>query len=300
MAKDIEKKEYLIIGANGLVGRCLAKALSRNGFKWNGTFYSRPEDGLTGLDVTEKGKVEELVAKAAPRVIFNCANLAGGVDFCESNPGKAKGFHLDSIKTLANVSSEIGATFVFISSDYVFDGKRGPYKEDDRPNPLNLYGRLKLEAEDFIKRKVKKYIIVRTTNVFGWDPDTRTPNYIMNLYRTIKAKKRLNAPSYLWGNPTYVGDLAEAIAELYGKKAKGVFHIVGRGSVNRYEWARAACEILELDFGLVNEIKDPPANMIPRPLKSFLDTDKFTSLYSTVLHDVSDGLDLMKGTISNI
>jgi dTDP-4-dehydrorhamnose reductase len=294
MARDFKEAECLVIGANGLVGRCLGRALSRNGIKWSGTFYSRQEDGLYRLDVTDKGKIEKFIAKVNPRVIFNCANLAGGVDTCESNPEKAKKFHLDSIRTLADVSSKIDAAFVFVSSDYIFDGTRGPYREADRPNPLNLYGRLKLEAEEFIKKNVKKHIIARTTNVFGWDPETRTPNYIMNLYRTIKAKKRLNAPSYLWGNPTYAEDLAEAISELYTKKASGVFHVVGASFINRYEWAKASCEILELDFGLVNEVRDPPANMVPRPLKSLLNTDKFTSSYSTVLHDVYGSLKLMR------
>ena len=177
-----------------------------------------------------------------------------------------------------------------ISTDYVFDGKNAPYKEDDIPNPLNVYGRLKLEAEKWLVNNVPKHIIVRTTNVFAWDPETITPNYMMNLYRTIKDNKQFKAPSFLWGNPTYVDDLASAIIELCLIKMNGVFHVVGSSFINRYDWAIKACKIAGWDESLVIETKDVPANMVPRPLRSSLDTRKFRSLCKTKLGDVEKGI----------
>lgn len=280
----------LVIGANGLVGRRIGNILSGRKIDWMGTCNKRNEDGLRQLDITDSSALAAIFQESAPKVVFLCANLAGGVDFCEKNPKAAEDFYLNAVKGLGKLCRGCGVSLVFISTDYVFDGTGGPCKEEDRKNPLNLYGRLKLRAEDWIQENLKEYVIVRTTNVFGWDPLTVTPNYMMNLYRTAKAGKPFNAPSFLWGNPTYAGDLALALIELSSKKAFGVFHVVGSSFVNRFNWALEACNALGLDRGLVKEVKDPPANIVPRPLKSWLSTEKFRSSYETVLHDLNTGL----------
>lgn len=291
--------ESLIIGANGLVGRRLRNILTRNNVTYIGTYNKRHEDQLLKLDITDGRELEELFSRYSPKVVFNCANLAGGVDFCERSPKEATDFHLNATKEMGARCKDIKAKFIFISTDYVFDGKSGPYKEDDQTNPLNLYGRLKLGAEEWIRSNLRDYLIVRTTNVYAWDPQTQTPNYIMGLYRALSQGKNFNAPSFLWGNPTYAADLAEAIVELYLKKANGIFHIVGSSFVNRLEWAMKTCHILGLDPSLINEIKGPAPNMVPRPLKSWLATDKFKKSYRTLLRDVDSGLALMKEDMQN-
>lgn len=289
-----ENIQSLIIGANGLVGRQIGRQLDNKGIKWKGTYSKRAEDLLLKLDITNPADVEDIFSKTSPDVVFHCANLAGGVDFCEANPNIATGFHLKATKEIGSYCKDIDAMMVFISTDYVFDGTNVPYKEDAATNPLNLYGRLKLEAEQWIQQNLKRYLIIRTTNVYGWDPTTVTPNYIMGLYRSVKDGKSFNAPVFLWGNPTYAGDLAKAIVELYTKVANGIFHVVGSSFINRYEWAVDACKILGLDRSLLNKIEHPSPNMIPRPLKSWLNTDRFTSSYKAELHNAYDGLMLMK------
>ena len=298
MAANIKNTRCVVIGGNGLVGSRMCSELTKWNIAWEGTFCSRPKDGLIQLNVTDQSKVENVIKKYSPRAVFLCANLAGGVEFCESNPQTAMDFHLNAAKGIGICCKELGATLVFISSDYVFDGTKGPYREDDVTNPLNLYGRLKLEAEQWIQEKLKKHLIIRTTNVYGWDPQTVTPNYIMSLYRSLKEGRPFNAASFLWGNPTYVGDLVTAIIELFMNNANGLFHVVGRSFINRLAWADLACKVLKLNCSLINEIKEPPPDMVPRPLKSCLNTDKFTSRYKTVLHSASDGLKLMKSDMN--
>jgi dTDP-4-dehydrorhamnose reductase len=116
----------------------------------------------------------------------------------------------------------------------------------------------------------------------------------MNLYKTIEEKRVFRAASFLWGTPTYVGDVAEGILELCLRKITGLFHIVGRSFVNRLEWAREACRILELNNSLLLEMKEPPEDFVPRPLKCSLSTKKFETYCSTPLHNVVEGLQLMK------
>jgi dTDP-4-dehydrorhamnose reductase len=286
--------DFLVIGANGLVGRRVLSLLKAKGESASGTYNRRAEGGLIPFDITDGASARRIFKDLAPRRVYLCANLPGGVDYCEKNPAQARRFYYDATVNIGNLCGESGASLIFISTDYVFDGSKGPYMEEDGKNPLNLYGRLKLEAEEWIRKNMKKHIIARTTNVFGWDPQTVTPNYVMNLYMTLRSSKLFNAPSYLWGNPTYAGDLAAALIELSDCNASGIFHVVGGSFVNRYEWAIEACRALELDAGLIKEVKDPPQNAVPRPLKSWLGTDKFRGSFKTVLHSMKEGLALMK------
>lgn len=293
-AKDIQ---YLIIGATGIVGKRLGMFLTNKKIPWVGTHNKRPKNRLLKLDITEPGEVDHFFSEFSPRVVFHCANLTGGVNFCQAHAKEAADFHLNATKKIGMQCKNINATMVFISTDYVFDGTKDSYKEEDLPNPLNIYGKLKLEAEQWISTNLEHCIIVRTTNIYGWDPETVTPNYMMSLHRTLKEKKRFKAPSFLYGNPTYVGDLVEAILELHKKGSRGIFHIVGSSFVNRFEWAKKACVVFGLDKSLINEIKEPEPNMVPRPIKSRLSAEKFTTSYSTILHNLNDGLNLMKSDI---
>lgn len=289
--------ENLIIGANGLIGRQIGRSLTKNKGDWQGTGFKSAANALLPLDITNVAAVRKILSQCAPKTVFHCAGLAGGADFCESHPELATAFHLKATQAIGGMCSELGARLVFISTDYVFDGAKGPYKEDDATNPLNLYGKLKLEAEEWMRANLQNYVIVRTTNVFGWDPLTVTPNYLMSLYRAVKANKTFKAPSFLWGNPTYVGDLAQAILELVDRKLDGVYHVVGSSFINRYEWAKDACRILQLDDALVSELKSPPENIAPRPLKSWLSTEKFRTVGKTILRDYLAGLQVMKNDL---
>ena len=284
---------YLILGANGLIGQQFVKLCKGRGIDYTGTRFSREADRFRRINFLEPGSLSGVLDEISPRVVLNCVNLAGGVNFCEENPGPARRLHVDAIKVLVDWCVRANAVFVYFSTDYVFDGKNPPYKEDDETGPLNLYGKLKLESERYIQQKMERYIISRTTNVYGWDPETPTPNFLMYLYQTLREGKTFNTPSFLYGNPTYAEDLAKAILELIDKKQYGLFHIVGSGCINRYEWAVKFCDMAGLDKGKLIEVKSPPQNMIPRPLMSDLDTGKVRPFLNTRLHGVDDGLQLL-------
>ena len=282
---------YLILGTNGLIGRSIKKNISEN-HKWFGTYHKRYNPELIKINILSDDDLKKIFKISNPDYVINCTNLAGGVNFCEKNQLLAKKFHLDANVNIGKLCEKYSSKFIMISTDYVFDGKNESYKENDNTNPLNLYGKLKLESEKYIINNISKYAIIRTTNVFGWDPKTITPNYIMNLYRTVKENnKTFNAPSFLYGNPTYVNDLALGIIELCKKDINDVFHIVGNSFINRYEWVLKTCKKGKWDASLIKEIKDVPKNMIPRPLKSNLSTKKFQNCCKTKLHNVNKGID---------
>ena len=282
-------KKYLIIGANGLIGRSVAQQLDGI-YNWQGTYYNRKALGLLPLDVTKKSDVSKIFETTRPNYVIHCAGLAGGVDFCENNPDLARSFHLGATIYLGEQCQKYGAKLVFISSDYVFDGKKKEYYEDDSPRPLNIYGKLKLKSEIWITNNLQDYVIVRTTNVYGWDPLTKTPNYLMSLYFKLMKRELFKAPTFLWGRPTYVKDLASAIIELSCSETIGIFHIVGASFVNRFQWAKRMCQLANWEQRLVVPQKIIPENMIPRPLKSSMNTDKFSKQFKTKLRGLDEGL----------
>lgn len=299
MAPPVGWTECLVIGATGMIGRHVGGVLRERGIPWQGTCYRKPVAGLLPCDITRAADIHRILSTCRPRAVFHCANLTGGVDFCESHPQAARVFHVEATQAIGTRCQELDAAMVFFSTDYIFDDSRPPYSEEDAPHPLNVYGKLKLEAEQWIRQHLKKYVVIRTTNVYGWDPHSSTPNYLMSLYQTVTRGKSFQAPSFLWSSPTYADDLARAAVELYVKQACGVFHVVGGVALDRFHWALEACRVLGLDASLVKEIARPSATMVPRPLNARLRTDKFTSAYDTPLRDAAAGLASMKSSMGN-
>ena len=133
-------KKYLVFGANGLIGRTIGKQLEGR-CEWFGTYYKRKEPGLIKVDITWIDNLKEIFDEKRPNCVVNCTNLAGGVDFCESHPSLAEKFHLEANISIGKLCEKYDSRMVLISTDYVFDGENTPYKEEDEPNPLNIYGR---------------------------------------------------------------------------------------------------------------------------------------------------------------
>lgn len=291
------KIDALIIGANGLVGGALAKKLSKRGYRWLGTSCKRENKNLRKLNIVNEPEIDQLFSEVSSRAIFHCANLSGGVDLCERQPELAQDFHFKATQMLGRHAQRTGATFFFISTDYIFDGSKDDYREVDSPHPLNVYGMLKLEAEKWIQENLDHYVILRTTNVYGWDPETTTPNYVMNLYRCLKEGKTFHAPSYLFGSPTYAPDLASAMTELFEKKITGVFHLVGSDYANRFTWAIQAAKHLNLEGSLIKEQTHPEVKIAMRPQGVRLNTEKFRNRCVTRLHNLTEGLLLLKDAL---
>lgn len=292
-------EKYLVIGANGLIGSKLTRLLTQKNLIWFGTYNKRSKKDLIRLDIGNSQELGKVFEQIDPDIVFHCANLGGGVDFCEYNRDLCRNFHLAATQSIGNFCKLVGARFVYVSTDYVFNDRLEPAREEDIPQPLNFYGKMKLAAEQWITDNLSDFTIIRTTNVYGWDPQTTTPNFIMNLFRTINNNESFKAPAYLWGTPTYVGDLVQFMYELVNMYPSDVYHVVGSEFINRYNWAVRACDILEMDSSRVIKISMPPDNMIPRPMKLVLSTSKVNNLLKSNLHNVTDGLQLMKEDMIN-
>ncbi|MFC1849048.1 SDR family oxidoreductase [candidate division CSSED10-310 bacterium] len=284
--------KYLILGANGLIGKQFVRLCQEKEIEQVGTCFSRSTPGLFRFNQLEFDKIQTVFQSLSPTVVVNCIGLAGGVQFCQDNPELGRKYHVEATQNMVDWCRKTGAVFVFFSTDYVFDGQNPPYKEEDPTNPLNVYGKLKQEAEAYIRQNLDRCVIVRTTNVFGWDSHSQTPNFLMAVMNSLKEKNSAKVPAFLYGNPTYVGDLAAGIWDLIENKYYGLYHLVGTENINRYDWAKKLVEVAGLRGKTIEKIDSPPDNMVPRPLRSHLRTEKFSSMSRVKLHNVVEGLKL--------
>lgn len=283
----------LVVAANGLIGQAVTSRLKQAQKPFKGTVFSRGDGEYCFLDITDFEAVHTFVTELKPSHIYLCANMPGGVNRCEEEYKNASVFHVEATRNIAQIAKRIDAKLIYISSDYVFSDSDIPYNEEDKVSPLNIYGELKVAAEQSIKEEMDNYIIARTTNVYGWDPETKTPNFFMGLYRKLKEGVEVGVPSALFGNPTYVEDLARALVELADADNTGTFHIVGPECLNRYQWATLICDSLECDKKLIKKI-DSFKNIPQRPLKAQLSTSKLKSRIGWQLRNFEEAFKEMK------
>lgn len=283
----------LIIGASGFVGSLLYEILTRED-KVVGTFYPRQLEvkGLKYLDITDRKSVEALIKEIKPAVIILTAALTY-VEYCEDHPKEAFEINVLGTTNVALMAKEINAKLVFFSTEYVFDGKAGPYSEEDQPNPISYYGKTKLEGEKVIRDNLGDYLIIRTTVVYGYEKDGK--NFIMQLIQKNKAGLIMNIPIDQYGSPTFRDNLVEATIELIQKDKRGIYNVVGCEVINRFDFSILSAEILGLDKNLIiPKTTIELGQKAPRPLKAGLRIDKVRQEIDIKLLSPKEGLEILK------
>lgn len=276
---SLVRERALVIGGSGLVGSVLLRLLEEEGVSTLGTYASRPAAGLQQLDLRDAAAVESLVRTSRPTVVF----LAGGfanVDRAEAAPDEAWTVNVDGTRAVAEAARDVGARLVFYSTDYIFDGRAGPYGEDDDPAPLSVYGRTKVAADEAIRATLDDHLIVRTTAVYGWN--STSPNFAMHLWQRLGDGQVLRAPSDQVTTPTLADNLGAVTLQLVDQGARGVVNVVGADRMSRADFARVLAKTFALDAGLVEpvpteELGQPAA----RPLEGGLRTERLSSLLGT-------------------
>jgi dTDP-4-dehydrorhamnose reductase len=241
----------VVTGADGQLGVELVPTLS----------VCREVIGITiaDLDVTDHDCADRLAALAPDWVVHAAA--ATDVDGCEREPERAMAVNADGTRRVAEGCRRAGAGLVYLSTDYVFDGRKGaPYTEADTPAPLNAYGRSKLEGERAVRSVVSRWLIVRTAWLYG----TQGKNFVKTVLGKVRDGEPLRVVDDQVGSPTYAADLAGAVALLLSRGLTGVFHVTNGGSCSWYEFAR---EILRLTNVDVNSVKRITSEELSRPAR---------------------------------
>ena len=285
----------LIIGASGVLGsRLYSDAVGK---KWDvmGTYCSHKTDGFFPLDLKDKKSVEKAFSFFHPEAVV----LAGGitdVDLCEEKPGLAEDVNIRGTLTLAKKAKESEAKLVFLSTDYIFDGKNGPYKEEDAPCPINIYGRTKLEGENIVKSLLEDSLIVRTAQLYGMD--SRAKNFAVKIVHNMKSGKKVYAADDFFCTPTHSGSLSACIIGLLESKRSGVYNAAGTDFINRYEYVKKIATIFSLDKGLIVKVKLKDLDLkAKRPKKAGLRIDMIKKDIAPSLYDCEKGLRALKKDI---
>ena len=190
--------------------------------------------------------------------------------------------------------SDFSPIFVQISTDYVFEGKTGMYKESDETNPASYYGHTKLAAEKIIRGSGLEYIIARSMVLYGKGEKIRN-NFVTWVIKQLENKKKIQVVNDQKGNPTLVDDLSEAIYRLIDKKEYGIFHIAGNENCSRFEFAQKIAKVFELDSTYIEEISgDKFKQQAPRPENSSFNLDKLNNTLDWLPGGVNESLSRLK------
>ncbi len=287
-------KRILVIGAKGMLGKDLAKILRS----------SSPVDQHSGwevfgwdideIDIQEEDSTVTKIESIRPDVVINSAAYTD-VDGCESHEEKAFAVNAEGMRHVALGALRCCAKVVYLSTDYIFDGKkREPYLEDDPPHPLSVYGRSKLKGEQYVQDLVEDAVVVRTQWLYG----KYGKNFVTSILRQGREKKVLSIVDDQVGSPTYTIDLSRAISVLIQHDSRGVFHVANSDLCTWYTFGQ---EILKLSG--IGGVKIDPISSEElgrpaiRPSYSVLSTEKLKRETGMTLRPWSEALKEYLSTI---
>jgi len=261
-----------IVGASGLVGYNLFQFLSEKKENVLGTYCSTKKDGLVKLDLLTDDF--SLFDKCTHVIII--AALAN-IDQCYLKKEEAYKINVERTVELIQRLGGKGIKSIFISSDQVFDGIKGYYKEDDLPNPVNYYGKFKLQVEEFLKNNLKNYLILRLSKIYS--RNLQDNSMFAEILLKLQKKEKIKAAFNQIYNPTEVRKVCAGIHLSIKKDLDSVYHLADKQIMSRYDFARSIAEEFGLDEDLIEKVD---FNRLPvlekRALNSSLNIDKFAKI----------------------
>lgn len=288
------RKRMLIIGASGFLGRKLHAYFSQlQNYVVYGTYFSANEKliGCSFLDIRDATAVADLFNSLLPNIVL----LPGGmtnVDQCELNKELTHAINVVGTKNVVDACKKQGCKLVFYSTDYVFSGKQGNYREDDLPDPVGYYGVTKVEGEEFVKQ-LSNALICRVALLYGNSFVKKMP-FVTWAIRELQAGKSIKAFTDQAGSPTLIDDIAAATAVLLDKKCFGTFHVAGPDCLTRYEMALQIAAVFGFDKKLIIPCTSKDiVQAAKRPANGSLCTEKLKK-EGVILHTFREGLEILK------
>lgn len=289
----------LITGANGFIGQYLVRQLlDRGSYKVIGTgtgvshlpFAVSEKYQYHPMDITDRKQVEMVLLSLQPDVIIHAAAL-GQPDYCEQHEQACFSINVQGTKNIAETGKKVNSFLVFLSTDFVFDGDNGPYREEDPINPVNRYGESKAAGERIINESGIDHAIVRLCSVYGIPFSGNTRNIISWVKENLESGRSIQAVSDQVRTPTYIKDAVTAIIRIVEKRIRGTFHISGNETFTPYEMALLTAAHLGLKKTLIQKVQSSilqqPAK---RPLITGFITDKAKNTFGFFPKNISDAL----------
>ena len=275
------KKRILVTGSNGLLGQKLVAQLADNkSFELIAT--SRGEnrickiEGFTyePMDITSEEDVLRVYDLYQPEIIINTAAMTN-VDACENDKEGCWLLNVTAMEYLIKASEKHSTHLIHLSTDFIFDGENGPYKEDDAPNPLSYYGESKLASEKLLEKSTCKWSIARTIIVYGIVEDMSRSNIVLWAKSALEKKEKLTIVNDQFRSPTLAEDLAKGCILIAEKGASGVYHLSGKDTMSIVELVRRVAKYYKLDESFIEEISSASLNQAAkRPPRTGFVIDK--------------------------
>ncbi len=276
----------ILVTGSGLLGSDVIRVL-RTGHEVVGTYNTTPREGMIRLDITDREDTIRSIGRLKPEYIVHTAALTN-VDYCEDHEEEAMAVNGEGTKNVVDAARLAGSRVVYVSTDYVFDGSKGMYREDDEAHPISVYARSKLMGELHVQ-EMEDFIIARTSVVYG----SARQNFVSWVRDSLKKGQRIKVVTDQFNSPTLSYDCAEAIAALIGRGASGIFHTAGGERISRYGFARKIARFYGLDEGLIEPVPTSALGQrARRPMDSSLDVRKISSYHRML--NIMDGLRKME------
>ena len=295
------KKKVLITGSNGLLGQKLVYALKeREDVEVLAT--ARGENRLVdqigyqyiSLDISNQQEVEEVFAKYQPQIVMHCAAMTN-VDICQSKREECWNINVQSVDYLCNAAEKVKAHFIHVSTDFIFDGKSGPYKEDAIANPVSYYGESKLAAEKIVEKYQGSWAILRTVLVYGLVDNMSRSNIVLWAKGELEKGKSINVVNDQFRTPTLAEDLAKGCILAMEKKAQGIYNISGKDYMSIIELVNKVADYYHLDKSLIKPISSESLKQPAKrpPVTGFI-LDKAIKDLGYAPHSFEEGIAILE------
>ncbi len=288
----------LVTGASGLLGSKLVAELVSRGYEVvaihnrNPVMLEHEKLVKIKLDITNRTLLEDLILRARPDVIIHCAAYTD-VDGCERDRELAWRVNVEATRSIVRAARVVRSYLIYVSTDYVFDGEKGMYREDDVPNPVNYYGLTKLIGEELVRASDLLYTIVRPSAIYGVGGSKKS--FAEYVAEKLSREERVRALVDQFVSPTHNTLLAKTIVEIVEMRPMGTIHVAGE-RMSRYEFAIRIAKALGLPTELIEEARMEEMRhwIAKRPRDSSLDTNKARALFRTRFFDTDLALELFK------
>lgn len=265
----------VVTGGSGLLGAKLMAVLDRE-HEVVGTYMTKEKRDCIYLDVTDKDQVYATINNLKPDIIIHTVAISEP-DLCESDREEAWKVNVEGTRNIASACSRNDSRLIYISTDYVFDGKKGDYTEDDEPRPVNYYGLTKLKGEKIIRSELTNHLIIRVPIFYGFNDEEDRPSSVTRIISKLRSGEEVYVDDDQIRYPVWIDDLALVINELIKRNARGTYQFNGKEPTTKYQWTLKIADIYGLPIEKIHKAIEAQGGA-KRPYNSKLNTLKIEEL----------------------
>ncbi len=303
----MEQIKILVTGSNGLLGQKLVDKLRKlpevdliASSKGRDRYPEQSRYRYLELDITDEHAVREAILQTKPHCIIHTAAMTN-VDECEAAVEACKKLNVDAVAFILKAAALANSHIIHLSTDFIFDGKDGPYREEDKPFPLSVYGKSKFESEKLVQKYPGKWAIIRTIIVYGIVKDMSRSNIVLWAKKALSENKPITVVDDQFRSPTLAEDLADACIAAALKGSTGIFNVSGKDFMSILELVERVADHYKLDKSLIKPIKSDSLNQAARrPPRTGFIIEKAIQQLDYAPHSFEEGMEILDLQLSQL